>query len=163
MFHILEFFFTILHSIPPKINNSSKTGKNRFTEQKTDNFNWPKINRPIDKLQTTDRNAPLHCSRAQWHHNLTVRLPITSWRKWPIKTNISRALRYHQLMIHSKLWLWRWLPHRLSKCQPLISQIYFWPADDGAFSHPSHSLGARLDKLKIQKAFSKVAPKRKLV
>lgn len=157
MFHILVFFDHFTPS-PPKINNSSKTGKNRLTEQKTDNYNWLKINRQIDKLQTTDRNAPLHCSRAQWHHNLTVSLPITSWRNWPIRTI------YPELWDTINLWYTKNFDseddyHR--SCQNVSH--YFWPADDGAFSHPSHSLGARLDKLKIQKVFSKVAPKRKLV
>ena len=36
---------------------------------------------------------------------------------WPIRS-ITRVL-YHQLTWYNSLWLWRWLPHRLSKRQSL--------------------------------------------
>ena len=63
----------------------------------------------------------------QWHSRvfiatnitagLTDRRPITSRLNWPIRS-ISRVY-CHQLTWYSTLWLWRWLPHRLSKGQSL--------------------------------------------
>ena len=42
---------------------------------------------------------------------------ITLRRNWPIRS-ITRVL-YHQLKRYNSLWLWRWLPRRLSKRQSL--------------------------------------------
>ena len=32
---------------------------------------------------------------------------------------------YHQLTWYNSLWLWRWLPHSLSKCQSLSTTVLF--------------------------------------
>ena len=50
-------------------------------------------------------------------HGWTNRRPITSRLNWPIRP-ITRV-QYHQLTWYNSLWLWRWLPHRLSKRQSL--------------------------------------------
>ena len=145
MVHILVFFYHFAPS-PPKINSSSKTGKNRLTEHKN-------LTISIDKLLTTDRSK---------RTTTMFRQPIT-WPNWPIRTIYPELWNTINLMIDSSLWLWRWLPHRLSKYQSLISQSYFWPADDRAFSHPSFSLGTRLDKWIYKEHSAKLhQPERKL-
>ena len=60
---------------------------------------------------TYTQKLPKLCSAT-----LTNRRPITSRRNWPIRS-ITRV--YHQLTWYNSLWLWRWLPHRLSKRQSL--------------------------------------------
>ena len=61
-----------------------------------------------------------------WYYTLVIDLigrlhwqttPITSRRNWPIRS-ITRV-NYHQLTCYNSLWLWRRLPHRLSKRQSL--------------------------------------------
>ena len=61
-----------------------------------------------------------------WYYTLVIDLigrlhwqttPITSRRNWPIRS-ITRV-KYHQLTCYNSLWLWRRLPHRLSKRQSL--------------------------------------------
>ena len=47
---------------------------------------------------------------------LTQVIPYTPQRK---------ENKYHQLMWYNSLWFWRWLPHRLSKCQSLSTTILF--------------------------------------
>ena len=54
---------------------------------------------------------------SQYHHGLTDRRPITSRHNSSIKS-ITRV-KYHQLAWYNSLWLWRWLPNRLSKHQSL--------------------------------------------
>ena len=48
---------------------------------------------------------------------------MTSRRNWPIRS-ITRVW-YHQLTWYNSLWLWRWLPHRLSKRQSLSTTVLF--------------------------------------
>ena len=48
---------------------------------------------------------------------LTDGQPVTSQLNWPIRS-ITRV-QHHQLTWYNSLWLWRWLPHRLLKCQSL--------------------------------------------
>ena len=67
----------------------------------------------IDRSKRTNDISSLH---SLWH-GLTDRRPITSRLNWPI-TSTTRV-KYHQLAWYKSLWLWRWLPHRLSKCQSL--------------------------------------------
>ena len=52
-------------------------------------------------------------------YGLSLSLSLVSSRRkvvigyWPIRS-ITRV-KYHQLTWYNSLWLWRWLPHRLSK------------------------------------------------
>ena len=50
---------------------------------------------------------------------ITDRRPIISRRNWPIRSITKSIILHHQLMWYNSLWLWRWLPHRLSKSQSL--------------------------------------------
>ena len=61
-----------------------------------------------------------------WYYTLVIDLigrlywqttPITSQRNWPVRS-ITRV-KYHQLTCYNSFWLWRRLPHRLSKRQSL--------------------------------------------
>ena len=55
----------------------------------------------------------------QWHNGLTDRRPMTSPLNWPI---ISITSVYdQQLTWYNSLWHWGWLPHKLSKCQSLLT------------------------------------------
>ena len=64
--------------------------------------------------------ASLH---SQQHHGLTDKRPII-WRlNWPIGS-ITRV-KNHQRTWYNSLWLWRWLPYRLSKCQSLSTGVLF--------------------------------------
>ena len=58
-----------------------------------------------------------------FHNGLSDRRPITSQLNWPIRS-INRV-KYHQLTRHNSLWLWRWLPQRLSKRQSLSKTVLF--------------------------------------
>ena len=68
---------------------------------------------------TNDISSPY----SPWHHGLTDRRPITSRLNWPIRS-IARVY-YHHLPWHNSFWLWRWLPHRLSKRNLLSTTVLF--------------------------------------
>ena len=103
------------HRTNDLLTESSKTNYERTTGQLTI---WPTVNdcltKTIDGSKRTNHITNLH---SQWHHGLTDRRPIKSRLNWPIRS-LTRVW-YHQLTWYNSLWLWRWLPHRLSKRQSL--------------------------------------------
>ena len=73
---------------------------------------------------------------SQKHHGLNERRPITSRLNQPIRS-ITRV-KYHQLMCYNSLWLWRWQPHRLSKCQSQATTVLFGTTFTQMITHSTY-------------------------
>ena len=105
------------HRANDLLKHSSKTNYERMTRQLTI---WLTIiyslTVTIDGSKRTNDITSLH---GQYHHGLTDRRPITSRLNWQIRS-ITKVL-YYQLTRYNSLWLWRWLPRRLSKRQWLTT------------------------------------------
>ena len=127
LYHKYYVFYRLLSTTHWFINNWEQTPLNRVQHLPAQykwlidgiKQNWLRDNDwTTDNLTNNKRLSNCENTRIekhQWHYESS--LPIT-WRlNWPIRL-ITRVY-YHQLTWYNSLWLWRWLPHRLSKhCEP---------------------------------------------
>ena len=85
--------------------------------------NWQRQNDWTTYNLTNDKRL-LKCGNRrietrQWDNDLTMTSPLN----WPIRSKT--RVNYHRLTRYNSLWLWRWLPHRLSKRQSLSTKVLF--------------------------------------
>ena len=104
---------------------------NSYQHRTNDRFeqNWQRQNDWTTYNLTNDKRL-LKCGNRrietrQWDNDLTMTSPLN----WPIRSKT--RVNYHRLTRYNSLWLWRWLPHRLSKRQSLSTKVLFRTSSPG--------------------------------